>query len=216
MCRVEDVHKSYGKTEVLRGVSFSMDAAERVGLMGPSGSGKSTLLNCLSGIDRPDSGQVSIAGLDLSHASTRDIAALRRTDVSTVFQFFHLLPTLTAYENIQLSLQLAGVKPAERGERVKELLEAVQLEHRAAALPETLSGGEQQRVAIARALAHRPKVILADEPTGNLDSHAGMNILNLLDELAARYRIAMLIVTHSEEVTRICGRVLHMRDGQLV
>ena len=216
VCCVEDVHKAYGKTEVLRGVSFSMDAAERVALMGPSGSGKSTLLNCLSGIDRPDSGRVSMAGLDLSSLSPREIAAIRRTDVSTVFQFFHLLPTLTAHENIELSLQLVGVDTAARRERVEEVLDAVQLSHRATAFPETLSGGEQQRVAIARALVHRPKVILADEPTGNLDSHAGMNILHLLDELADRFRIAMLIVTHSKDVTRICGRVLNMRDGKLV
>ncbi len=216
VCRVEDVYKAYGKTEVLRGVSFKMDAAERVGLMGPSGSGKSTLLNCLSGIDTPDAGRVSMAGLDLFNSSSREIAELRRTDVSTVFQFFHLLPTLTAHENIEMSLQLAGIKSSERQERVEEVLDAVELGHRATAFPETLSGGEQQRVAIARALVHGPNVILADEPTGNLDSHAGMNILTLLDQLAERYQIAMLIVTHSEEVTRICGRVLHMRDGQLV
>jgi ABC-type lipoprotein export system ATPase subunit len=216
VCRVHKVHKAYDGEPVLRGVSLEVRQGERVALMGPSGSGKTTLLNCLSGIDRPDSGRIEVAGTDLTSAAAEDVAALRRTRISTVFQFFHLLPTLTAAENIELGLQLVGMPAAARHDRVSELLEAVHLERRAEAYPEALSGGEQQRVAIARALAHRPSILLADEPTGNLDSRTGETILDLLGTLADRHRIAMLIVTHSLDVTQICSSTLEMRDGQLV
>lgn len=216
VCSVKHVRKAYGDTHVLRGVSFDIAAGERVALMGPSGSGKSTLLHCLSGIDRADSGSITMAGVDLDTATPEELAAMRRTAVSTVFQFFHLLPTLTAFENIELSLQLAGHVDAPAENRVRDLLAAVGLEDRAQAFPETLSGGERQRVAIARALAHRPKLILADEPTGSLDSTTGADVLELLEDLAEQNRIAMLLVTHSETATRICHRVLRMQDGQLI
>ena len=215
LCAIEDVHKAYGSQSVLNGVTLSIDAGEQVALMGPSGSGKSTLLNCLSGIDEPDRGSIKIGGLELVTAPAGELARLRRGCVSTVFQFFHLLPTLTAFENIELSLQLTDMPSRERRERVEELLEAVQLTSHMQAYPETLSGGERQRVAIARALVHRPRLLLADEPTGSLDTQTGAAILDLLSGLADRFSIAMLLVTHSPEAARICGRTLHMRDGRI-
>ena len=215
LCSVEDVHKAYGSQSVLNGVSLSIGAGEQVALMGPSGSGKSTLLNCLSGIDQPDRGSIRIAGLELTTARAGELAELRRGCVSTVFQFFHLLPTLTAYENIELSLQLTGMPLRERRDRVKDLLEAVQLSSHTHAYPETLSGGERQRVAIARALAHRPRLLLADEPTGSLDTQTGAAILALLSRLTDQFNIAMLLVTHSLDATRICRRTVNMRDGRM-
>jgi ABC-type lipoprotein export system ATPase subunit len=200
---------------VLQGVGFQVQAGERVGIMGPSGSGKSTLLNCLAGIDHPDEGDIILVGEPLIGRSSTDLARLRRTHVSTIFQFFHLLPTLTAYENIELPLQLLGVVESERRRRVGELLDAVRLGHRQHALTCELSGGEMQRVAIARALIHEPRLVLADEPTGNLDSKTGQAVLDLIETLTDRLSMSLLLVTHSQDATRICHRVLHMVDGQL-
>lgn len=214
--QVSRVIKSYGSTEVLRGVSLSLEPGERVALMGPSGSGKSTLLNCIGGIDRPDEGSIEIAGQPLGGLDEEGLCRLRRETVSTVFQFFHLLPTLSARENIEFPMQLQGVPTKERDERVRELIEEVGLSHRAGAMPHELSGGEMQRVAIARALVIEPRLILADEPTGNLDSATGESILDLLATLGDRHGTAMLVVTHSPQVTRICRRTLEMRDGSLI
>ncbi len=193
---VVSVSKNYGARRVLDGVSFRVAAGERVALTGPSGSGKTTLLNCLGGIDRPDSGSLTLNGHRIDQLDSDALARLRREQVGTVFQFFHLLPTLTAAENIELPLQLIGVAPAERKARVTALLDRVGLGPRAAALPGQLSGGEQQRIAIARALVHRPTLILADEPTGNLDSASGENILRLLRELTDETRTALVLVSH--------------------
>ncbi|MFT5129554.1 MAG: ABC-type lipoprotein export system ATPase subunit [Rhodothermales bacterium] len=215
VCQVNNVSKAFGDQPVLRGVTFAVSAGERVALMGPSGSGKSTLLNCLSGIDSTDSGEIQIGGRSLNGMNGASLAEMRRGAVSTVFQFFHLLPTLSVFENIELSLQLAGVESGERQRRVSELIDAVQLSHRPDAFPETLSGGERQRVAIARALVHRPRILLADEPTGNLDSETGSAILDLLAELTELNGTALLMVTHSADAARICQRTLHLRDGQL-
>lgn len=215
LCRVHGLHKAFGPQAVLNGVGFEIAEGEQVALMGPSGSGKSTLLNCLSGIDRPDRGSIDIAGLEVTIASPGELAELRRGTVSTVFQFFHLLPTLTAFENIELSLQLTGMPGKERQQRVAELLDAVGLSSHSKAFPETLSGGERQRVAIARALAHRPRLLLADEPTGSLDTQTGEAILDLLSQLTEQFNIAMLLVTHSDETARICQRTIHMRDGKI-
>lgn len=214
--QVSRVTKSYGSTEVLRGVSLSLEPGERVALMGPSGSGKSTLLNCIGGIDRPDEGAIEIAGQPLGGLDEEELCRLRRETVSTVFQFFHLLPTLSARENIEFPLQLQGVLTNERNRRVRDLIEEVGLSHRAGAMPHELSGGEMQRVAIARALVIEPRLILADEPTGNLDSATGESILDLLATLGDRHGTAMLVVTHSPQVTRICRRTLEMRDGALI
>jgi putative ABC transport system ATP-binding protein len=214
--QVAAVTKNYGPRRVLDAVSFSVAAGERVALTGPSGSGKTTLLNCLGGVDRPDSGTITLADLRIDQLDGNDLARLRRERVGTVFQFFHLLPTLTAEENIALPLQLLGVPRDERDERVRGFLERIGLTHRAAALPSQLSGGEQQRIAIARALVHRPALILADEPTGNLDSANGANILALLRELTDETHTALILVTHSEEAAAICHRRIHLRDGRVV
>ena len=214
--RVSRVTKSYQMRQVLNGVSFNLAAGERVALVGPSGCGKTTLLNCLGGVDRADGGSIELNGLLLENLSSDDLAAMRRQSIGTVFQFFHLLPTLSVFENVELPLQLLNVPVRERRERGMELLRRVKLTHRADALPTQLSGGEMQRVAIARALAHRPNLLLADEPTGNLDSVNGENILDLLAELSNDFHTALLMVTHSTEAARICHRVLHMRDGTIV
>lgn len=213
--QVSKVTKSYGENTVLRGVSLSLDSGERAALMGPSGSGKSTLLNCVGGIDRVDSGEILVAGQDLGEMDEENLCRLRRTDVSTVFQFFHLLPTLSARENIAFPLRLVGEPEKDRNVRVSELIEEVGLSHRAEAMPHELSGGEVQRVAIARAIAAKPRLILADEPTGNLDSSTGDSILDLLESISESHDIAMLLVTHSREVTRICDRTLEMKDGRI-
>ncbi len=214
--RVERVTKSYQTRCVVDGVSFTLAAGERVALVGPSGCGKTTLLNCLGGVDRADSGSIQLNSVALEKLSGDELAALRRERIGTIFQFFHLLPTLTAFENVELPMQLLNVPPRERRTRGLELLERVKLTARADAFPGQLSGGEMQRVAIARALAHRPALLLADEPTGNLDSANGENILDLLAELSSELKTALLMVTHSPDAARICHRSLHMRDGVIV
>ncbi len=214
--QVSRLTKSYGSVPVLKGVSLELEGGERVALMGPSGSGKSTLLNCIGGIDRPDGGSIQVGDIELEQLDEEGRCHLRRDTVSTVFQFFHLLPTLSVRENIEFPLRLQNIDSKERGERVTKLIEEVGIEKRAVAFPHELSGGEMQRVAIARALTIRPRLILADEPTGNLDSRTGESILDLLESLSDHYEIAMLVVTHSREVTRICSRVVEMRDGALL
>lgn len=216
LLEVAGVSKTYGKQTVLKNVSFTMQPGERVALMGPSGSGKSTLLNLLSGIDHPDNGQILLASNDLARASASTLTHIRRHHISTIFQFFHLLPTLTASENIELTLQIAGVAAQERKNRVNELLEAVELTSHTNAHPDTLSGGESQRIAIARALAHRPKLILADEPTGSLDSKSGQKTLDLLKNLTEKHQIALFLVTHSPEAAATCDRTLNLHDGTLI
>lgn len=214
--QVSRLTKSYDAHEVLKGVSMSLAAGERVALKGPSGSGKSTLLNCIAGIDRPDTGLIEVGGIDLNTLDEDGLCRLRRESVSTVFQFFHLLPTLSVFENVEFPLQLSGEGSDARNKRVTELIGEVGLEERAKAMPHELSGGEMQRVAIARALAVHPKLILADEPTGNLDSKTGETILDLLEAVSDAHDIAMLVVTHSRSVTRICRRTVEMKDGVLL
>jgi ABC-type lipoprotein export system ATPase subunit len=214
--QVASLTKSYAERPILRGVSFQLAAGERAALLGPSGSGKTTLLNCIGGVDRADSGEVIVSGVALHGLDSDGLARVRRMYLGTVFQFFHLLPTLTAAENVELPLQLLGVSTAERESRVKSLLERVGVSHRAGALPSELSGGEMQRVAIARAVIHRPALLLADEPTGNLDSTTGAQVLDLLAEVVRETNAALLMVTHSEEAAKRCERVLRMRDGELI
>ncbi len=216
LLEARNLTKSYDGRAVLRDVSFTLKAGERLALTGPSGSGKTTLLNCLGGVDRADSGTLLLEGAPLETMNGNALAKLRRQSLGTIFQFFHLLPTLTARENIEFPLQLNGVSANERRQRVQHLLDRVGVAHRAEALPSQLSGGEMQRVAIARALANQPRLLLADEPTGNLDTANGENILALLKELSVEQGAALVLVTHSSEATRICDRVLHMRDGQIV
>ncbi len=216
LLEARNLTKSYDGRAVLRDVSFTLKAGERLALTGPSGSGKTTLLNCLGGVDRADSGTLLLEGAPLETMNGNALAKLRRQSLGTIFQFFHLLPTLTARENIEFPLQLNGVSANERRQRVQHLLDRVGVAHRAEALPSQLSGGEMQRVAIARALANQPRLLLADEPTGNLDTANGVNILALLKELSVEQGAALVLVTHTAEATRICDRVLHMRDGQII
>lgn len=214
--QVRDVQKSYDGTPVLRGVGFTAAAGERLALMGPSGSGKSTLLNCLGGIDRIDAGTLSVGGIALHEAGPEALSRLRRDSISTVFQFFHLLPTLTVGENAAFPLMLQGRPAPLAMEAADALLEQVGLSHRAHAFPDQLSGGEMQRCAIARALIIQPRLLLADEPTGNLDSATGESILDLLDHLTRAHNITLIMVTHSAAATRICDRIIHLLDGRVV
>ena len=216
MLKVSKIEKSYGASKVLRGIDFRMEEGERVAIMGPSGSGKSTLLNCIGGIDRPDNGEILFEGQSLTNLSEQELCELRRNKISTIFQFFHLLPTLTARENIEFPMLLNSVSARERNQKVDELLNAVKIQHRAGAFPHELSGGEKQRVAIARSLSMQPKLILADEPTGNLDSKNTDSVLELIEKLSKQHGIAMLLVTHNEEVTRICDQTITMNDGLIL
>ena len=210
------VTKSFGKVNVLRGVDLEIMFGERVALMGPSGSGKSTLLNCICGIEQIDSGVVRMAGRSLGDFSGRELEQVRRESIGYVFQSFHLLPTLTAFENVEFPAQLVGMEKQERIDRVERLLESVGLADRATHLPDALSGGERQRVALARALVHRPALVLADEPTGSLDTENGDQVLKLLKALSIEHGVALLMVTHDLASTHICDRVISMRDGSLV
>ncbi|KAB2643017.1 MAG: ABC transporter ATP-binding protein [Verrucomicrobia bacterium] len=216
MVQVVHLSKSYQLRPVLNDLSFYIETGKRVALVGPSGCGKTTLLNCLGGIDRGDRGSIEIHGCKLEELSSEELTKMRRENIGTIFQFFHLLPTLTVFENVEFPLQLLGVRSAERKERVLELLDRVGLLHRVKALPTQLSGGEMQRVAIARALIHRPSLLLADEPTGNLDSVNGAKVLDLLAQLSDEYHITLLMVTHSHEAARICHTIFEMRDGVIM
>lgn len=214
--KLNGVSKAYRKRQVLAAVSLEIGAGERVALMGPSGSGKSTLLNCISGLDTPDSGQIQLDGQDLVQLTSDEKTLLRRKTIGSVFQFFHLLPSMTALENVALSLQLNGYSTKEQTSRAEAMLEQVGVSHRKDAFPKEMSGGEMQRVAIARALVVNPSLLLADEPTGNLDAENGERILDLLESLSEEHGAALLLVTHQAETTRICHRTLHMIDGQIL
>jgi putative ABC transport system ATP-binding protein len=219
MIQLDEVTKRFaGKRDVsaLRGVTLSIGKGEMVSIVGPSGSGKSTLLNLVGGLDRPTAGEVRVDGKALGGLSDDQLTAVRRDTIGFIFQFFNLLPTLSCLENVGLPLHLRGWARARVQERATELLTLVQLAHRLHHLPEELSGGERQRVAIARALSIYPPVLLADEPTGNLDTRTGEEILTLIRDLHARLGSTVVIVTHDMNVARSCGRTITLRDGQVV
>jgi len=207
-----------GKRQVtaLDDVSLTIPRGEMVSIIGPSGSGKSTLLNLLGGLDRPTSGEVRVDGEALGGLTDDGLTRVRRDKIGFIFQFFNLLPTLTCLENVGLPLHLRGWSRSKVRERATELLNLVRLGHRMEHLPEELSGGERQRVAIARALSIYPPIVLADEPTGNLDTHTGQDILNLIRELHASLGSTIVIVTHDMHVAESCGRTIALRDGQIV
>lgn len=213
--RCQSLSKAYGDRVLFSAVDISLRSSERLALLGASGSGKSTLLHCLSGVAPMDEGDVWLSEQSIRALDPEQLAACRRRSIGTIFQFFHLLPTLTAFENVELPLQLLGQPKAVRRKRVQALLHRIGIAPRADAFPSELSGGEMQRVAIARAISHRPAVIFADEPTGNLDSASGAAVLKLLEEITAEEGAALLMVTHSEEAAAICGRRLYLRDGYL-
>ena len=208
--------KSFGQLEVLKGVNLNIKKGERIALMGPSGSGKSTLLNCISGVENLDSGDIFLNGSSIRELNRSGVEALRRESIGYIFQSFHLLPTLTAFENIELPAQLIDMPRDERIEKVRKILKLVGLSSRSKHKPDELSGGERQRVAIARALIHNPHLVLADEPTGSLDSKSGDDVLSLLEELSIEQGVALLMVTHDRASTQICNRVISIQDGCLV
>jgi putative ABC transport system ATP-binding protein len=212
---ISGVRKSYdGDVVALDGVSFDVAPGELVALLGPSGCGKSTLLNLVGCIDLPDEGEVRVAGALTSALSDDELTRLRRDRIGTVFQFFNLLPTLTLAENVALPLRLQNRPPHEIPAKVHAALLAVGIAERAGSLPHQVSGGQLQRAAIARAIVHEPAIVLADEPTGNLDSHNGENVLSILRELAARGQ-AILMATHSGEAAARADRRIVMRDGRI-
>jgi putative ABC transport system ATP-binding protein len=216
---VQNVSKRYeGKRTVqaLRGVCIRAERREFVAIMGPSGSGKSTLLNIIGGLDRPSEGTVSIDGQELQSLSDNALTRMRREKIGFVFQFFNLLPTLTAWENVALPLHLVGVSRKEAKAKAVARLETVGLKDRQDHLPDELSGGEQQRVAIARALSLNPPLLLADEPTGNLDSQTGQEVLALLKELQVEFDVTILMVTHDAQAAAVCHRIITMQDGQVI
>lgn len=200
---------------VLDGVDLDIGRGETVALRGRSGSGKSTLLNLIGGIDAPDAGSVTVAGVDLTGLTERDRTLFRREHIGFVYQAFNLVPTLNVGDNVRLVLELNRVPAADASARIAELLEAVGLRDRADSYPDVLSGGEQQRIAIARALAHQPAVLLADEPTGNLDDGTAEGVLDLLDTLVRASGRTMLIATHSAQVASRCDRIIELHNGRL-
>ncbi|EFO79479.1 ABC transporter related protein [Oscillochloris trichoides DG-6] len=206
-----------GKTSVaaLRGVDLTVQPGEFVALVGPSGSGKSTLLHLIGGLVRPSAGEVWVHGLELGRSSDAELVAYRRDTLGFIFQSFNLLPIKSAWENVAVPLMLAGVPLATRKARALTLLEQLGLAARADHRPAELSGGEQQRVAIARSLANRPRLLLADEPTGNLDSRTGKEIMNLLQRLVRDEGLTMLLVTHDMGVASFADRIVHLRDGMI-
>ena len=201
--------------DALRGVDLLVQPGESVSLVGPSGSGKSTLLHLVGGLVRPTGGEVRVAGLNLGRSSDKQLVAYRRDTLGFIFQSFNLMPLRSAAENVEVPLMLANVHPRERRERALGLLEQLGLRDRADHKPSELSGGEQQRVAIARALANRPRLLLADEPTGNLDSATGNEIMALLRGLIRNEGLTMLLVTHDMGVARYADRVVHLLDGRI-
>jgi putative ABC transport system ATP-binding protein len=220
VAKIENVTRTYkvGDTETraLRGVSLCIENGEFTALVGPSGSGKTTLLQLIGCLDQPTSGSVYINGKDASKLNRNQRADMRRGTIGFVFQFFALIPTLTAYENIEMPLLLVGMPSAERHERVMQLLQAVELSERANHRPDQLSGGQQQRVAIARALATRPALILADEPTANLDTPNGKQVMETMTRLNQETGVTFVFATHDPRVIQYARRVVTLRDGLIV
>ena len=219
MIDLEHVTKQFAGTRrvvALSNVSLTIPKGQMVSVIGPSGSGKSTLLNLVGGLDRPSSGEVRIDGEVLAGLSDDGLTRVRRDKIGFIFQFFNLLPTLSSLENVGLPLHLRGWSRSKVEARARELLELVQLGHRLTHLPDELSGGERQRVAIARALSIYPPILLADEPTGNLDSRTGEEILGLIRDLHERLGSTVVLVTHDMKVAESCSRTIVLRDGSVV
>ena len=218
MILLRGVSKTFdGKRKVtaLQGIDLSIAKGEMASLVGPSGSGKSTMLNLIGGLDRPTQGEVELDGQALSKLSDDELTRVRRDKIGFIFQFFNLLPTLSCLENVSLPLHLRGWPRKKVEERAKELLDTVKLGARMDHLPDELSGGERQRVAIARALSVYPPILLADEPTGNLDTQTGAEILKLIHDLHDRLGATILVVTHDKSVAESCPRTIQLRDGHL-
>ncbi|WP_339616990.1 ABC transporter ATP-binding protein [uncultured Gilvimarinus sp.] len=215
---LENLRKEYRSGEIsvaaLQGVSFAIAENEFIAIMGPSGSGKSTLMNILGCLDQPSSGRYHLGGREVSTMSDDELAAVRNRDIGFVFQSFHLLPRLNIVRNVMLPLKYSDIDPADARQRARDMLARVNLENRLEHVPNELSGGQRQRVAIARALVNRPKIIFADEPTGNLDSKTSVEIMELFSELH-RAGQTIILVTHEPEIAEYAQKVIHMRDGQI-
>src|SRR5579863_9102137 len=218
LVQVRDLHltvpSAAGPVNILRGIDLDIGAGEAVGVVGPSGSGKTSLLMVLAGLERATSGSVALAGKDITGLDEDALARLRREQVGIVFQAFFLIPTMTALENVSVPLELAGV--ADAAERAEASLRAVGLGHRLTHLPGQLSGGEQQRVALARAFAPRPRLLLADEPTGNLDQATGDTVMDLLFQLRAETGATLMLITHDATLAARCSRCIHLADGKVL
>ena len=213
-----DLKKTYmlGKVpvEALRGVNLNVETGDFLAILGPSGSGKSTMLNLIGALDKPTSGKLLIDGVNISTLNDSQLSDLRRR-VGFVFQFFNLIPRLNARDNVELSLSIAGVGKAERRKRAEELLETVGLKERIKHKPAELSGGQQQRVAIARALANKPRFLLLDEPTGNIDSKTAREIMRLVKKLNTEQGVTIIMVTHDQQLAKEAKRIVHMIDGEI-
>jgi putative ABC transport system ATP-binding protein len=220
MVRIENLHRSYGTgaaaVHALRGVSFEIPRGELVALKGRSGSGKTTLLNLVGGLDTPDQGRITVDGTDLSELGENGLLELRRDRIGFIFQSFGLIPILSAAENVGVPMRLRKADPREREERVALLLALVGLADHAAQRPGELSGGQQQRVAIARALANRPKLLIADEPTGQLDAETGLAVMELLRAVVRSENVTALVATHDPQLLGLADRVLELADGEIV
>jgi lipoprotein-releasing system ATP-binding protein len=216
MLTARNIHKSYGPLEVLKGVDVDIKGGEIVSIVGPSGSGKSTLLHILGTLDRPDGGTIALESKNLQEMNTKTLAAFRNRNIGFVFQFHHLLPEFTALENVCVPGWIAGRNKNEVTAKATELLRMLGLENRIENKPAQLSGGEQQRVAVARALINQPKIIFADEPTGNLDSANAKELHRLFFDLRKQFNQTFLIVTHNEELAQMSDRNLHMKDGKII
>ncbi|MCW4017201.1 MAG: ABC transporter ATP-binding protein [Candidatus Bathyarchaeota archaeon] len=214
------LEKEYGAGQLsvhaLRNINLQLSKGEFTAILGASGSGKTTLLNILGTLDRPTSGKVLIDGKDLASLNEKGLVKLRREKIGFIFQFYNLMPVLTAFENVELPMIISGVPKKEAQKRADELLAAVGLQDRASPRPDELSGGQQQRVAVARALANKPTVILADEPTGDLDSATGEQVLNLLLQLSKKQGTTVLAATHDISILKLADRAVRMKDGQIV
>ena len=215
---IEDVVRQFGRGDsavrALDGISITVAEGDFLAVMGPSGSGKSTLLNLVGALDRPDAGSILVGGRDIAGLSVRESAQYRRTEVGFVFQSFNLLPRLTVLENVAMPLMFDGVSAGDRRARAEAVLTELGMSHRLSHRPPTLSGGEKQRVAIARSLVHQPRLLLADEPTGNLDSRNAEAAMELLTQLNRDRGQTIILITHEPDVARHAGRVVHMRDGR--
>ena len=215
MITAKNIHKSFDTLEVLKGVDIEVSAGEIVSIVGPSGAGKTTLLQILGTLDKPNNGIVTLDGVDFSKLNDRELAAFRNRRIGFIFQFHQLLPEFTALENVMIPTLIAGTDPAKADARAKELLAFLQLSERLTHKPAELSGGEKQRVAVARALINNPSVILADEPSGSLDSKNKEELHRLLFELRDKFGLTIVIVTHDKELAQLSDRVIEMKDGKI-
>ncbi|MBR5784640.1 MAG: ABC transporter ATP-binding protein [Bacteroidales bacterium] len=216
MIRIENIHKSYGNVQVLKGIDLTVNKGELISVVGASGAGKTTLLQIIGTLEKPDSGNVLINDVNVNELSETKLAAFRNSNIGFVFQFHHLLPEFTALENILMPAMIKGADKSEMEAKAQQLMQFLKIDHRATHKPSELSGGEQQRVAVARALINTPSVVLADEPSGNLDSKNARELHSLFFDLREQYNQTFIIVTHNEEFAEMADRKILMRDGKRV